>query len=52
MDAAKFVQTFLMMNGRSIYNRETKQYTLDKCMEEMKQRVGTYPPDLGVLPEH
>ncbi|CAH0489651.1 unnamed protein product [Peronospora farinosa] len=36
-----FVQTFLMMNDRSIYDRETQQYTVDKYVEEMEQRVGT-----------
>ncbi|ETP03501.1 hypothetical protein F441_19543, partial [Phytophthora nicotianae CJ01A1] len=35
-----FVQTFLMMNDRSIYDRETQQYTVDKYVDEMQSRVG------------
>ncbi|EEY58530.1 uncharacterized protein PITG_20580 [Phytophthora infestans T30-4] len=34
------VQTFIMMNDRSIYDRETKQYTVDKDVDEMQSRVG------------
>ncbi|KAH7462090.1 Formylglycine-generating enzyme [Phytophthora ramorum] len=36
-----FVQTFLMMTDRSIYDRETQQYTVDKYVDEMEKRVGT-----------
>ncbi|KAF4028070.1 putative FGE-sulfatase domain-containing protein [Phytophthora infestans] len=35
-----FVQTFLMMNDRSIYDRETQQYTVDKYVDEIQSRVG------------
>uniref|UniRef100_M4BKA4 Sulfatase-modifying factor enzyme-like domain-containing protein n=1 Tax=Hyaloperonospora arabidopsidis (strain Emoy2) TaxID=559515 RepID=M4BKA4_HYAAE len=36
-----FVQTFIMLNDRAIYDRETQQYTVDKYVDEMEQRVGT-----------
>ncbi|CAI5728683.1 unnamed protein product [Hyaloperonospora brassicae] len=36
-----FVQTFLMMSDRAIYDRATQQYTVDKYVNEMEQRVGT-----------
>ncbi|KAL3658948.1 hypothetical protein V7S43_016086 [Phytophthora oleae] len=35
-----FVQVFLMMNDRAIYDRETQQYTVDKYVDDMTQRVG------------
>ncbi|KAE8892251.1 hypothetical protein PF005_g20852 [Phytophthora fragariae] len=36
-----FVQVFLMMNDRDIYDRETQQYTVDKYVDNMQKRVGT-----------
>ncbi|GMF51616.1 unnamed protein product [Phytophthora fragariaefolia] len=35
-----FVQVFLMMNDRDIYDRETQQYTVDKYVDGMQKRVG------------
>ncbi|KAF4028071.1 putative FGE-sulfatase domain-containing protein [Phytophthora infestans] len=32
--------TFLKMNDRFIYDRETQQYTVDKYVDEMQSRVG------------
>ncbi|OWZ20347.1 hypothetical protein PHMEG_0005242 [Phytophthora megakarya] len=35
-----FVQTFLMMNDRFIYDRDTQKYTVDKYVNEMQKRIG------------
>ncbi|KAI9988790.1 hypothetical protein PInf_022374 [Phytophthora infestans] len=39
-----FVQTFLMLNDCSIYDRETQQYTVDKYVDEMQSLY----PNIGV----
>jgi iron(II)-dependent oxidoreductase len=35
-----FVQTFLLMSDRAIYDREAQQYTVDKYVDEMQTRLG------------
>ncbi|GMF26832.1 unnamed protein product [Phytophthora lilii] len=35
-----FVQVFLMMNDRDIYDREMQQYTVDMYVDKMEKRVG------------
>ncbi|TDH71555.1 hypothetical protein CCR75_002193 [Bremia lactucae] len=42
-----FVQVFLMMTDRAIFNRDTQQYTVDKYVDTMMERVG--PIDSVVL---
>ncbi|KAE9041334.1 hypothetical protein PR002_g4503 [Phytophthora rubi] len=36
-----FVQVFVMMHDRDIYDRQTQQYTVDKYVDGMQKRVGT-----------
>ncbi|CAH0474519.1 unnamed protein product [Peronospora belbahrii] len=36
-----FVQVFLMMNDRDIYDREKQEYTVEKYVEKMQERIGT-----------
>ncbi|CEG45701.1 SUMF1, FGE [Plasmopara halstedii] len=37
-----FLQVFVMMSDRLIYDRETQQYTVDKYVKEMTKRVGPF----------